>query len=233
MPTLPTATRAARRRCRIDVEHLHRGGLAVGAGDREPAAGSRRSSVAQPPGELDLAPDRDAARRAACGEQRRGRAASPGETTSSVAVAVEQRQRSAARRPAATSAPEDPEQRRPRLRLGSRRGVDHDDAGAELDQGVGRGEAGHAEPGHHDAQARPVGVPAVSRRAGGEVSDGSARSVTSPPPSRRRRCPARRRRKPGDDPEADHDRDLGPARELEVVLERRHPEDPLAASRAA
>ena len=31
-----------------------------------------------------------------------------------------------------------------------------------------------------------------------------------------------------DDPEADHDKDLGPALEFEVVLERRHPEDALA-----
>src|SRR4051812_40773138 len=31
----------------------------------------------------------------------------------------------------------------------------------------------------------------------------------------------------GDDPEPDHDGDLGPALELEVVLEGRHPEDPL------
>src|SRR3954451_8118442 len=32
---------------------------------------------------------------------------------------------------------------------------------------------------------------------------------------------------PGDDPEADHDRDLLPAEQLEVVLQRRHPEDPV------
>ena len=53
------------------VEHLHGGGLAVGAGDGQP----RRVvlGVAQPPGQLDLAPHRDAAR-AGLGEQRRARA---------------------------------------------------------------------------------------------------------------------------------------------------------------
>ena len=43
------------------VEHLHRGGLAVGAGDGQPGGGVL--GIAQPPGELDLAPDRDAAGR--------------------------------------------------------------------------------------------------------------------------------------------------------------------------
>ena len=32
----------------------------------------------------------------------------------------------------------------------------------------------------------------------------------------------------GDDPEPDHDGDLLPAEQLEVVVQRRHPEDPLA-----
>jgi hypothetical protein len=39
-------------------QHLHRGGLAVGAGDAQP--GRRVGGIAQPPGQLDLAPDRDA-----------------------------------------------------------------------------------------------------------------------------------------------------------------------------
>ena len=42
------------------VQHPHRGGLAVGAGDREP--GRVVLGVAEPPGQLDLAPDRYAAR---------------------------------------------------------------------------------------------------------------------------------------------------------------------------
>ena len=52
------------------VEHLHGRGLAVGAGDRQPGGGI--VGVAQPPGELDLSPDRDPAL-ARLREQRRRR----------------------------------------------------------------------------------------------------------------------------------------------------------------
>ena len=52
------------------LEHLHGRGLAVGAGDGQPRR--RVLRVAQPPGQLDLAPDRDAAR-GRLREQRRGR----------------------------------------------------------------------------------------------------------------------------------------------------------------
>ena len=61
------------------VEHLHGGGLAVGAGDAQPRGGVVR--VAQPPGQLDLAPDRDARARAP-GRAAARSASSPGEVTS-------------------------------------------------------------------------------------------------------------------------------------------------------
>lgn len=50
-------------------EHPYGRGLAVGAGDREPGRRFPAAVAAQPPGEFDVAPDRDA-RLGGCGEER-------------------------------------------------------------------------------------------------------------------------------------------------------------------
>ena len=133
------------------VEHLHGRGLAVGAGDAQPRA-SAWSRVAQPPGQLDLAPDRDAAG-AGLRQQRGGRAASPARSpatsTSSGSVAV-------------APAPE-PDVGAEHLEqlglLGRRRPSPVSSSattrGAEVGEVVGGGEAGHAE-----ARPPPRGPPA-------------------------------------------------------------------------
>ena len=169
MPMLPAA--AARRPAAAQDrrEHLHGRRLAVGAGDGEPRRGAVRA--AQPPGELDLAPDRDAGRRGR-GEQRLvGPPAGRGDDELGAVAA--------ARRPSLAEPDVDAERSR---RLGrarcSRASPSRPSTtvtrGAALEQGVGGGEAGDAEAGDDDAQPGPVGV-AVGQRV-----EPAVRSLTRP-----------------------------------------------------
>ena len=145
------------------VEHLHGGGLAVGAGDREPRRGVL--GVAQPPGQLDLAPDRDAAG-AGLDEQRARSASSPGETTSRSASSGSSAVEPA---PSRMSAPRTPSSSA-FSSLPSGRLVERDHRGAEVGEVVGGGEAADAEARHHRADARPVVVAAEAARPGGHVT---------------------------------------------------------------
>ena len=103
--------------------------------------------------------------------------------------------------------------------------VDDGDVGPALEQRVGGGEPAHPEAGDEHAQAGPVGVAVGERRRAGRWCRRSSGAhdplgVEEPEPEGDEQ--------PGDDPEPDHDRDLVPAEQLEVVLQRRHPEHPFA-----
>ncbi len=133
-------------------EHLDRGGLAVGAGDRQPGGRFAGGGVrpAQPPGQLDVAPDLQAGPLGGL-EQRAARRPAgrgddqPGALGQGVAVA---------------EADGDAE----RLQFGGAgpqalagAAVDDRDQGAEAVQDPGGADAGDAEPGDGDRQAGPVG----------------------------------------------------------------------------
>jgi hypothetical protein len=166
------------------VEHLHRGGLAVGAGHGEPRHRSAVGpGVAQPPGELDLAPHRDAAL-AGLGDQRRRRL--PARRDDQQLRTVRQCRGRALAEPDVGA--EDAEQLCLIL-LAVALLVERDDGGAQVGEVVGRGESAHAEARHHGLDPGPVVVAA-------ECRDVSAHGMLTPwRPRRRRRRRARRPRR--------------------------------------
>ncbi len=135
------------------VEHLHGRGLAVGAGHAQP--GTRVLRVAQPPGQLDLAPHGYAAP-AGLDQQRCGRRHARGGDEHVDVVG----QPGGLPRPDPDRGAEDlQEVGLLALRVGGRLGQ-HGDLGAEVGQVVGGREAGDADADHHRPDTVPGGVPA-------------------------------------------------------------------------
>ena len=197
------------------VEHLDGRGLAVGAGDREPGRG--RGRVAQPPGQLDLAPDRDAALRR-LHEQRCARPPAGRDhdrSASSGSASVEPGRAGRRRR--------GPRAARPSPRGRSARSSSATTGAPRWVRLSAAAKPAHPEPGHDRPDAGPVvaATEPVDDRASGVV-------VTRRHPGGVEDAEAGGDAQAGDDPEADHDRDLVPAEQLEVVLQRRHPEHPVA-----
>jgi hypothetical protein len=133
------------------VEHLDGGGLAVGAGDGQPGGVVVR--VAQPPGQLDLAPDRHPAV-ARLGEQRAvGAPAGRGDQHVDV---VGQRRGGTFAEPDLGA--EHLEQLG-LLGLVADHLVERGHRGTEVVEVVGGGKAGHAEAGDHGPDSLPGVVP--------------------------------------------------------------------------
>ncbi|GAB13940.1 hypothetical protein ARGLB_051_01210 [Arthrobacter globiformis NBRC 12137] len=134
--------------------------FAVGAGDGEPVSCLPAFADAQSPGEFDVAPDRDVG---AGGGREQSLVRAPARRSDHEvrlqAVDLWQRADGILTQENVGRA-HDPQ--RVRLGLGCFRGgaVDHHHAGTEFDQRVRSGEARDADPGDHDAQPGPVGVPA-------------------------------------------------------------------------
>ena len=207
-------------------EHPHRRGLAVGAGDDQP----RRGVVgrAQPPGQLDLAPDRDAgARRPRRAAARRG--ASPGEvTTSSRPPAAARSPASSPSRTSRTEGVEHPVARSPTRR--PRRASTATTPAPSAQQRVGGREAARPRaPATHDRSSSGHGdvsrsaVASQLGRAAGRLQRpaGDPLGVEDAEPERRRTGPAMIQNRMTIVTSAQ------PA-QLEVVLERRHLEHPSA-----
>ena len=131
------------------VEHLDRRGLAVGAGDAQPGGGGA-GRVAQPPGELDLAPHRDAA---PDGLRQQRRARLPARRGDDHVDVVGQR-RGRARAEPDLGAQHLEQGRLLLVALGVL--VERRDLRAEVGQVVGGGEPGDAEAGHDRTDAGPV-----------------------------------------------------------------------------
>ena len=136
-------------------EHLHRRRLAVGAGHGQPGRGAGQRT--HPPRELDLAPHRDAGRQGAGEERLVGPPPRGGDDEVDGRV----------RHPAdgvgteGQAGAEDVEDAGPLghdRALGGLGGVDDEDVGAALQEGVGRREPADAQPGDDDAQPGPPGV---------------------------------------------------------------------------
>jgi hypothetical protein len=138
------------------VEHLHRRGLAVGAGDRQPRR--RPLRVAEPPRQLDLAPHRDAAGRRLLQQRVVG---SPTRTHHEQVDGVGQR---GGRALPQSHGRAEHLQQLGLLGLGLAGAlVEGGDRGAEMGQVVGRGEPADAEACDGRADLRPVAGPVEGR----------------------------------------------------------------------
>ena len=184
---------AATVRLEHGVEHLHGRGLAVGAGEAQPLP--RVLRVAQPPGQLDLAPDRDPPGvRRRQGRRRRGHARRGDEEVH----VVREGRRGAGADP--HFCPEDLQQ--PRLLLLLRVGGlgQHRDVRADVGEVVRGGEARDADADDDGADALPGVRPAqvVEPHSGSprrcERSEQRRVVFMLRSPTRRRRPPARWRR---------------------------------------
>jgi hypothetical protein len=144
------------RRPQHRAEHRDRRRLAVRAGHRQPGRGAGRR--AHPPGQLDLAPDRDPGR----GGRRQHRLVRPPAGRGDDDVrrrAADVRQRRRVVLAEADVDAEDVEHLAALLLARPVAAVEQDHPRAALDQRVGRGEPGHADAGDDDPQPGPVRVP--------------------------------------------------------------------------
>ncbi|MPM47985.1 hypothetical protein SDC9_94706 [bioreactor metagenome] len=132
------------------LEHLGGGRLAVGAGDGQPGRGVLR--VLESPGELHLAVDRHPAQRRS--GQQRGARLPAGGGDDEVDVLGQGGGGAGSEPDLGAEDLEDLGALGDLLVVGL---VEDDDPGAELQQGVGGGEAGGAQAGHHDPGLRPRG----------------------------------------------------------------------------
>ena len=213
-PTLPVAT--ARSPAARSIDSSIRTVVVLPLVPVSASHGAGRA--AQPPGQLDLADHLDAGRG--------GRGAAAARPAASPATTTSSRCRPAA--PSAPSASVAPAARAPRSRR--RRPVHHGDPGAEPQQRPRRRRPRAPAPAT-TTRARPRTAPPGRPAPAGPPRPSLA--VTRQPVGDElgvEQAEPEGDGEPGDDPEPDDHRDLRPAGQLEVVVDRRHLEQPFAGA---